>query len=99
MRDEKKLCLVVFSGALIVMCAPAQTTNGLITGVVTDPSGAVVPGARVRIIDETTRKDKDGKDATEPSNPGFGRTRTIGQIDFLCRGLRTPERRSKWSER
>ena len=32
----------------------AQTTNGLITGVVTDSTGAVVPGAQVKVVSQDT---------------------------------------------
>ena len=51
---NKKLRLVVLLSAFFAAYAPAQTTNGLITGVVTDQSGAVVPGAQVRVINENT---------------------------------------------
>lgn len=37
-----------------VVCATAQTTNGLITGVVTDPSGAVVPNTQISITNQGT---------------------------------------------
>jgi hypothetical protein len=32
----------------------AQTTNGLMTGVITDPSGAVVVGAQIRVTNQGT---------------------------------------------
>ena len=34
--------------------APAQTTSGLITGTVTDSSGAVIPDARVELANQAT---------------------------------------------
>lgn len=43
---------------LVVACAavylPAQTTNGLINGSITDSTGAVVPGAQVTIVNRDT---------------------------------------------
>ncbi|HEX4037327.1 MAG TPA: TonB-dependent receptor [Acidobacteriaceae bacterium] len=48
-------CIAVFSGLLFVagfLCEPAvfgQTGSGTVTGTVTDPTGAVVPGATVTI--------------------------------------------------
>jgi len=45
-----QLCFV----AAIVFPAAAQTTSGSITGQITDQSGAVVPGATIRIANEGT---------------------------------------------
>ena len=40
-------CFMLLIGAPILMIARAQTSFGTVVGVVTDPSGAVVPGATV----------------------------------------------------
>ena len=48
----------IWIGLLMVGCialnVPAQTTNGLITGVLTDSTGAVVPGAQVKVVSQAT---------------------------------------------
>ncbi len=46
--------LLGFALVLCVSLAPAQTVTGTITGQVTDPSGAVVPGAKVVATDLDT---------------------------------------------
>ena len=43
------LCCMI---ALAVPCAWAQIYSGSMTGVVTDPSGAVVPGASIADVDD-----------------------------------------------
>ncbi len=46
---------IFFAGLLVLApSASAQKTTGLITGTVTDPSGAVVPGATVSLVNERT---------------------------------------------
>ncbi len=48
--DRLRLCIGVGAVAASVACAPAasaQNVQGAVTGNITDPSGAVIPGARV----------------------------------------------------
>ena len=48
----------LFSGVLLLMIAgqlPAQVTTGTIVGVVTDPSGAVVPNVNVTVVHQGTK--------------------------------------------
>jgi len=50
------LCLAIAFAALLYMQAPlqAQTSSGTVTGVVSDPAGAVVPGANVTVKNTAT---------------------------------------------
>src|ERR1700752_4928531 len=48
------VCLVAFFCFLVPTLLPAQGTGGRILGRVTDPSGAVVTGAKVSAINEAT---------------------------------------------
>ena len=50
----RKLCCVVVGIFFLVMQSPAQTTNGLMTGTITDSSGAVVAGAQVNVTNQGT---------------------------------------------
>ncbi|MGC2160303.1 MAG: carboxypeptidase-like regulatory domain-containing protein, partial [Silvibacterium sp.] len=50
----KRVVLLVLMGCFFAVSAPAQTTNGLITGVVTDPTEAVVPDAQIAITNQGT---------------------------------------------
>ncbi|MGH9469227.1 MAG: TonB-dependent receptor [Terriglobia bacterium] len=55
---SRNLCRLAIAICIGVLCfapgAIAQTTFGSITGTVLDPSGAVVPGAAIAVIDEGT---------------------------------------------
>src|SRR6266853_4073473 len=49
------LGIIAFAGLLVLApTASAQKTSGTITGTLTDPSGAVVPGATVSVVNERT---------------------------------------------
>ncbi|HZM90645.1 MAG TPA: carboxypeptidase regulatory-like domain-containing protein [Blastocatellia bacterium] len=54
----------------------AQTVTGTISGAVTDPAGAIIPGANVRLINEQTRSvrtltsDEDGRFSFAGTQPG-----------------------------
>jgi hypothetical protein len=50
----RKIGLIACITLSISVYSPAQTTNGLITGAVTDSSGAVVPGAEVTVTNQGT---------------------------------------------
>jgi hypothetical protein len=46
LRQSLVLVLILFAGTALLMAAPAETAR--LSGTVSDPTGAVVPGARVR---------------------------------------------------
>ncbi len=46
--------IMLFAGASLALCSQATGTGGTIQGVVTDPSGAVVPGAQVVLSNGAT---------------------------------------------
>src|SRR6266496_1937753 len=49
-----QLCLVVCSCLLLVLSAAAQVQNGQFTGVITDPTGAAIGGAKVTVTNKAT---------------------------------------------
>jgi hypothetical protein len=51
---RKKICLLVALLAMFASLAPAQTITGSITGTVSDPSGASVPGGNVTATNTET---------------------------------------------
>ncbi|MGC1299301.1 MAG: carboxypeptidase-like regulatory domain-containing protein, partial [Alloacidobacterium sp.] len=54
LRSWKKFSYLPLILCLFLGHSPAQTTNGLITGTVTDTSGAVVPDAQVTVTNVGT---------------------------------------------
>src|SRR6266436_8851772 len=69
MQSSRKLTQVL--GALLfafacVFSAHAQVTTGNVRGVVTDPNGAIVPGAKVTI----TKKSNSSSSTTQTSGSG-----------------------------
>ncbi len=63
----KNLFLCLFLAVFGAVCALAQNANGRIVGVVTDPQGAVVPGARISVTNVSTnnsRQTSSGPDGT-----------------------------------
>src|SRR6202044_2792969 len=50
----KKIWIGLLMAGCIALNLPAQTTNGLITGVLSDSTGAVVPAAQVKIVSQAT---------------------------------------------
>src|SRR3989442_1512697 len=88
MRRSNRILLVLFP-ALLALPAAAQTVTGTILGVVTDPSGAVIPGASIV--------------ATNPAT-GFSRSANSDgegnyRITFLSLGTYRVEARSTGFER
>lgn len=54
----KQIWAALLIGFCLVLYAPAQTTNGLITGSITDATGAVVPGAQVKVVNRDTGQER-----------------------------------------
>src|SRR5580692_4437057 len=50
-RTLKLLSFLSVVSCLLLAYSPAQTTNGLITGVVTDSTGAFLPGVQINVTD------------------------------------------------
>jgi hypothetical protein len=51
---RQKLCLAAFLALLVSVPAYAQKITGTLRGTVTDPTGAVIPGAKVTVKNEDT---------------------------------------------
>src|SRR5438270_602541 len=67
----------LFAFAILMLALPmqAQIQNGQITGLVTDASGAVIPGASIKAVDLATNQEYN---ATSESNGEF----VIGSVPF-----------------
>ena len=61
----KQLLVVLLLILLFVIPANAQTFRGAINGTVTDPSGAVVPGARVKATNKATSIDYNAESTSD----------------------------------
>ena len=96
----RKIEQVILRSALVLLCAlaglrvtSAQVYSGTLTGVVTDPAGAVVPGAAVTLTDQnkgfkfSTKTEQDGRYVFRNLAPG---TYTL---DAAFAGMRTYTRR------
>jgi hypothetical protein len=53
-RFSRSLCLILVGVLAFALPGMAQSTRGAMSGSVTDPTGAVVPGAKVLAVDEAT---------------------------------------------
>src|SRR5215475_13744201 len=53
-ESSRPRLLLVLSLALFSACAWAQTQLATVFGAITDPSGAVVPGAHVAVVNQST---------------------------------------------
>jgi hypothetical protein len=51
---RRNVCLILVVICLSLLSASAQTTNGLITGTITDPSGAVISDADIDVTNQGT---------------------------------------------
>ena len=80
MQKIEKLILqsaiVLLSAVAVARVSPAQVYSGTLTGMVTDPTGGVVPGATVTVTDEnkgfrfTTKTEQDGRYVLRNLAPG-----------------------------
>ena len=59
---------LLFAVALLGGVARSQTTSGTIVGSVTDESGALVPGAKITLVDDTTG---DSREVASSDNGDF----------------------------
>ena len=86
------IVLIVLAAFLLGAQSPAQTTNGLMTGTITDSSGAVVAGAQVNVTNQgtselrTTTTDNNGYYIIPQLPPG------IYGISIKKQGFATMER-------
>lgn len=61
MRGHRHFVFVLFAAVIVAESVQAQETRGTIIGRITDPSGAVVPGAEVRVTNVATGVSASGK--------------------------------------
>lgn len=53
-RCMKSLCFVLGVALALTVSGMAQSSHGALAGTVTDPTGAVIPGAKVLVVDAAT---------------------------------------------
>lgn len=60
MKELLNVCLgaTLLAGALALLLSPSPSAQGMVLGTVTDPSGAVVPGATVTLLGPTAHRTK-----------------------------------------
>lgn len=59
MNKVRIMALAVVAALAALPSALAQTVTGSVTGTVADPSGAVIAGAKVALINELTKQERD----------------------------------------
>ena len=85
MRHLRKMKSLVYAAALLMTSGfllpllsnsvVAQSSKGIVVGTITDPSGAVVDGATVKITNKATNVSRETTTSSEGSPNGVG-TRT-----------------------
>lgn len=58
MKRFLKLASAIFVALVLPMSLSAQSDNATVSGVVKDPSGGVIPGAKITLIDERTNLER-----------------------------------------
>jgi len=100
----KGICLAIALALCAILPAMAQTANGRIVGVITDPQGAIVPGAQITVTNtatDETRRTRSGPDGTyqvldlpignytvTAEHPGFNKTATAPRELLINENLR-----------
>lgn len=98
LRDHCTVEVCLLLALVLFLCTPlrlvAQTTSGSILGTVTDPSGAVIPGGSVTLINSGT----DEKRTVQSSNSGDYTFVNVlpgtYEVDFAQNGFQTYKRQN-----
>ena len=91
-RNRLRMLVILAGVALLVPALVlAQSYTGSVTGLVTDPSGAVVPNAQVRLVDE----DKGFSFAAASDSAGRQQGREHRQHAWRERSARTRQQRER----
>ena len=91
---------VLFISLVVCSGVSAQVTGGTISGSVTDPSGAAIPGAAVSILNRAKGEARDGRDQDrEIVDAGKGHGSSLsGELSADCHsGSRCSVRKAIWS--